>query len=546
MTTVTETLSKSRLALALWLSLTPLAVGQPTPATQPKRTVEAAAATARQWVAQPAREKRVEAFSPAADIHYRVYDHPRPLRMWIAQIDLTVPGVRFAVTEPADFTGEDVRFETRCANTLEFAMQRGVQLAINTSAFGPFRPRVGLPMGVVGLAAVRGRPYSEPDERFGALYISRGGRVALRGPPLPTSDIWHIVPGFRMLLDDGRVVVPQEVANTGFGGVNPRTAVGVDRQGRTLWIVVVDGRQPGVSVGMTLVELACLLESLGAWDALNLDGGGSSTFVLECADGTHRLMNRPVGRGKPDTLRQVGGNLGLYLPGPGLGPKAVPPRTLRQAVIRIAASRRGGGYSLKGGGVSRDIVYDGEVMLRAAGEGTYCCGATLEAFLDAYCRLRQRSNASEARGRWFQDWPKEKFVALQQGWYGTEQSPTDPLLPEEMRPTIREKQVYHVLPWTGLAKPVEHYRLLRRGDFVEFWRKSGTGHSAIFWGRDRDESGRERLWYWSSQAKPRHAYPSVPGGEPRTTPGYGINWEYIGDEIDPARIYGVSLVDELP
>ena len=100
------------------------------------------------------------------------------------------------------------------------------------------------------------------------------------------------------------------------------------------------------------------------------------------------------------------------------------------------------------------------------------------------------------------------------------------------------------LPWTGLARPVAHYRLLRRGDFVEFWRKRGTGHSAVFWGRDRDETGRERMWYWSSQPKPRYAYPLKPGGEPVTTPGYGLNWEYIGDEIDPTRIYGVTLLDQ--
>ena len=157
--------------------------------------------------------------------------------------------------------------------------------------------------------------------------------------------------------------------------------------------------------------------------------------------------------------------------------------------------------------------------------------------------MQHGCSASEASGNWFQQWPKDQFVALYKGWYGTEDSPTNPLLPEEIRPTIREKQVYHMLPWTSLAKPVEDYRLLRRGDFVEFWRKSGTGHSVIFWGRDRDDDGRERLWYWSSQRKPRYAYPLTPAGEPVKTPGYGINWEYLGDEIDPARIYGVSPID---
>ena len=546
MTEATRIAGKLTLALAALLLLAVPLLAQP-PGTQPTQAVGQAAERAHLWVARPAREMRIQAFSPAADIRYRVYDNPKPLRVWIATIDLTTPGLRFALTEPVGFAGDDARFETRCADTLKFAMQRGVQLAVNTSAFDPFRQRAGMPMDVVGLGAARGRVYSEPDERFGALYISRDGRITLKAPPLPADGVWHVIPGFRMLVDDRQVVVSERAHNTKFGGVNPRTAAGTDQEGRTLWLVVVDGRQKDVSEGITLVELACLFQSLGAWDALNLDGGGSTTFVLENADHTYSILNTPVGRGKPNTLRQVANNLGLHLPGKGLAQQNRDRKgaatTLRDAVIRLASSRRGGGFALKAGGVSRDITYDGDFILRASGEGTYCCGATLEAFLDAYCQVQHGCSASEASGNWFQQWPKDQFVALYKGWYGTEDSPTNPLLPEEIRPTIREKQVYHMLPWTSLAKPVEDYRLLRRGDFVEFWRKSGTGHSVIFWGRDRDDDGRERLWYWSSQRKPRYAYPLTPAGEPVKTPGYGINWEYLGDEIDPARIYGVSPID---
>lgn len=516
------------------------------PATQSVRTVVAAAAEARQWITRPAREEAIPAFARAADLRYRVYDRPRPLRLWIARIDLTVPGVRPALTDPAEFQGPDAKFETRCADTLQFAMQRGVQLAINTSVFGPFRPYAGLPMDVVGLAATYGRRYSEPDERFGAMYVSRRGRITLKGPPLPTDDIWHVIPGFRILVDDGRIAVLPKVARSKFGGLNPRTAVGVDKGGRTLWIVVADGRQKGVSMGVTLVELACLFQSLGAWDALNLDGGGSSTLVVENADHTYRVVNTPVGLGRPGTLRQVANHLGLYLPGVGPPPTDDRAPTLRDVVIQLAGSRRGGGYKWAGDGVTRDIRYDGEVVLRANPEGTYCCGATLEAFLDAYCLRKHGCLASAATGRWFENWPREKFIALQHGWYGTEDAPTNPLIPDDLRPTIREKQVYYMLPWTGMARPVEHHRQLRRGDFLEFWRASGSGHSVIFWGRDRDDEGRERLWYWSSQPRPRHAYPTEPGGPAVKTPGYGLNWEYVGDEIDPARIYGVTLIDNVP
>lgn len=293
----------------LLVALSASAFAQPAAETVKLETVKAAADRARQWVAKPAEEKPLDEDFAGLEVRYRVYDHPRPLRMWVARVDLATPGLRFAITAPAGHP----EGETFCENTLEFAEKHGVQIAFNTSAFRPLRETRGEPMDVVGLAAVEGRKYSDPDERFGAVYISRDNRVALKGPPLPQDEIWDVIPGFRMLIDDKEVAVSEQVANSKFGDVNPRTAVGVDREGRTLWIIVVDGRQEGISEGITLVELACIFESLGAWDALNLDGGGSSTLVMQSAEGPRRVINTPVGRGEPNTLRQVANNLGLYL-----------------------------------------------------------------------------------------------------------------------------------------------------------------------------------------------------------------------------------------
>lgn len=60
---------------------------------------------------------------------------------------------------------------------------------------------------------------------------------------------------------------------------HPRSAVGITRGGDTLLFVAVDGRQ-AASVGMSLGELAAAMVRLGAWDALNLDGGGSTALVV--------------------------------------------------------------------------------------------------------------------------------------------------------------------------------------------------------------------------------------------------------------------------
>lgn len=67
---------------------------------------------------------------------------------------------------------------------------------------------------------------------------------------------------------------------------HPRTAVGFNE--RYLYLVVVDGRQKDLSIGMSFVELAALMKQIGCREALNLDGGGSATFWL---DG--KVMNSP-------------------------------------------------------------------------------------------------------------------------------------------------------------------------------------------------------------------------------------------------------------
>jgi exopolysaccharide biosynthesis protein len=74
-------------------------------------------------------------------------------------------------------------------------------------------------------------------------------------------------------------------------GRQPRTLAGVRPDG-TLLLVTVDGRRPGWSVGMTLPEAARLMRSLGASDALNLGGGGSTTMTVR-----GQVVNRPSDRG---------------------------------------------------------------------------------------------------------------------------------------------------------------------------------------------------------------------------------------------------------
>ncbi len=89
------------------------------------------------------------------------------------------------------------------------------------------------------------------------------------------------VGGFPTLLENGRVADPGEPVGATFGPVrHPRTAIGWRDGGRMLLWVVVDGRQAPYSDGMTLAEVTALFQQLGATDAINLDGGGSTTLVV--------------------------------------------------------------------------------------------------------------------------------------------------------------------------------------------------------------------------------------------------------------------------
>ena len=93
--------------------------------------------------------------------------------------------------------------------------------------------------------------------------------------------------------------------------LHPRSAAGYSRNGRYLYLLVVDGRQPHYSEGMTLAELAQFMLSMGAQYAMNLDGGGSSTLVVQDADGKPRVLNSPIDNYIPGRERPVANHLGI-------------------------------------------------------------------------------------------------------------------------------------------------------------------------------------------------------------------------------------------
>jgi exopolysaccharide biosynthesis protein len=101
-----------------------------------------------------------------------------------------------------------------------------------------------------------------------------------------------IIGGWPRILRDGENVAndASTIEGTLSGNAearHPRTAVGFSRDSSTLVLLTVDGRSEN-SGGMTLLELADMMRQLGAWQAMNFDGGGSTTMVI---DG--RVVNHP-------------------------------------------------------------------------------------------------------------------------------------------------------------------------------------------------------------------------------------------------------------
>jgi len=128
-------------------------------------------------------------------------------------------------------------------------------------------------------------------EKVSALRPGMRARLALRfqpgfqaqpSPQRRWSEMDFILGGTPVLVSEGRKVSDfreERIQDSFVNGRHPRTAVGIRKDG-TWILLVVDGRQELKSIGMTLEKLAAYLVSLGCVRALNLDGGGSSTLVV--------------------------------------------------------------------------------------------------------------------------------------------------------------------------------------------------------------------------------------------------------------------------
>lgn len=237
---------------------------------------------------------------------------PHPMIAHVLTIDTKAKGVEFLVTPP-DADGET---PLKARTTSQFLDEFNVQIAINGGGFSPwwsrspadYYPHVGDPIAPFGLTASNGKVYWSTADTEGvppALFISRRNALSFNNKP---NRVYSAISGDRMLVLKGQIAPDLEG-----GEVEPRTAVGINRNGRYVYLVVVDGRQLFYSEGATFTELAQLLVDQGAHMAMSLDGGGSSTMVIEGGDGKPKILNSPIDHYIPGTERPVGTHLGVYV-----------------------------------------------------------------------------------------------------------------------------------------------------------------------------------------------------------------------------------------
>jgi hypothetical protein len=243
--------------------------------------------------------------------------------MHVLIVDPKAQGIRFFVTPHSG------KQDTLKQTTLAFLTERKAQIAVNGHFFEPWPPPNPDPgtADLVGLAASNGNVYSPFEDHPPKDYAIKADAAALnidehnvativhcdKSDPARKSvvepvTLYNAVAGNEQLLTRGAVT-----AGTGKwdNTPSPLTVIGLKADGKMV-ILIVDGRQPRVSEGLSTREAADLLaRDYQVVDAINLDGGGSTTLCL--ADPTPRVANAPVGiNNVPGTLRPVGSNLAIF------------------------------------------------------------------------------------------------------------------------------------------------------------------------------------------------------------------------------------------
>ena len=214
--------------------------------------------------AAPVQPQRTEQVSPC--ITHTLQDNGH---VHIVKVDLSCPSVQLVGTAVG----------TAPTTVKNFAFRNKLNVAINASFFDPqYRPQ--------GLVVSEGRRWdnSRDTRQHAFLACTAANRCRIDTPnhKAEVNPEWHTVIAGWQNLRGGTYVCARGASASCYSNArvaHPRTSVGLSRDGRWLYMIVVEGRLPDFE-GYTLNQLARLYRSLGVRDAMNLDGGGSTTLVI--------------------------------------------------------------------------------------------------------------------------------------------------------------------------------------------------------------------------------------------------------------------------
>lgn len=228
------------------------------------------------------------------------------------RIDLTDPDIELLTSPRCTNCGS---FEVTVENTSYFLEKHGAQVAVNGSFYasstGPTDEPLGTPENLQGLAISQGTVVS--SNLTGYLSVMLFGTnnqpffLPNNSPATNTAGIFTAIAGNRILLLNG---VNQQTPTP--SDLDPRTAIGLSGDRRYLYLQTLDGRQPGWSDGADFYTTGEWLKRFGAWDGINVDGGGSTTMVMANCVGSAIRLNRPSFVAAYGRERNIGQSFGVY------------------------------------------------------------------------------------------------------------------------------------------------------------------------------------------------------------------------------------------
>ena len=248
------------------------------------------------------------------------------------RVDLTDPDIQiYASPRVTNVTWVANVAEVAGYTTTNFLKRNALQVAVNANSF--YTASGGLPSYTASegstfnasqLLISRGQVVSSQDSSDDPsvlMFTSNNVAtfIATNWPPRSTAGIYTAFAGPYSVLVNG-VNVGSNYINSALSihGLEPRTAYGLSKDRRYLFLLTIDGRQGGYSDGALDWETAAWLLLAGAWDGANMDGGGSTCMVMQDSTGRPVPLNRESSSPAVGRERTVGPHLGVYakpLPG---------------------------------------------------------------------------------------------------------------------------------------------------------------------------------------------------------------------------------------